>query len=97
MIEAGADIEITNNEGSTPLHIAAFFCRTEIVQALLDNGANKNVLNGSGATALDGVAGPFDEVKGIYDHLSKALKPLGLRLDYGRIKRTRPKIAEMLT
>jgi fucose 4-O-acetylase-like acetyltransferase len=97
LIEAGADIEITNNDGSTPLHIAAFLCRTEIVQSLLDNGANKNALNGSGATALDGVSGPFDEVKVIYDHLSKALKPLGLRLDYERIKRTRPKIAEMLT
>ena len=97
LIEAGADIEITNNDGSTPLHIAAFFCRTEIVQTLLDNGANKNALNESGATALDGVAGPFDEFKGIYDHISKALKPLGLRLDYERIKRTRPEIAEMLT
>jgi len=96
LIEAGADMKITNNEGATPLHIAAFFCRTEIVQALLDNGADKNALNKARRTALETVAGPFDNVKVIYDHLGKGLKPLGLRLDYDRIKRTRPRIAEML-
>ena len=96
VIEAGADVEITNNEGSTPLHIAAFFCHTEIVEALLDNGADKNALNNAGRTALEIVAGPFDDVKVIYDHIGKDLKTLGLRLDYERIKRTRPRIAEML-
>lgn len=35
-------------------------------------------------------------VKGIYDGLAAALKPLGLKLDYERIKTTRPQIAEML-
>ena len=96
LIDAGADMEITNNDGATPLHIAAFLCRTEVVQTLLDNGADKNTRNQSGRTALDTVAGPFDNVKGIYDHLGKGLKPLGFRLDYDRIKRTRPGIAEML-
>lgn len=96
MIEAGADIEMTNNDGSTPLHIAAFFCRTEIVRTLLDHGADKNVLNNSETTALESVEGSFDDVKAIYDHIGKALKPLGLRLDYEQIKITRPIIAEML-
>ena len=96
LIEGGADLEITNNEGASPLHIAAFFCRTEIVQALLDHGSNKNALNKSGSTALETVSRPFDEVKVVYDHLGKAFKPLGLRLDYERIKKTRPMIVEML-
>jgi fucose 4-O-acetylase-like acetyltransferase len=96
LIEAGADMQITNNEGATPLHIAAFLCRTEIVKALLDKGADKSALNKAGRTALETVSGPFDDVKGIYDGIGKALKPLGLKLDYERIKRTRPKIAEML-
>jgi hypothetical protein len=96
LIEAGADMTITNNEGATPLHIAAFFCRTEIVKALLEKGADKNAKNSTGKTALETVAGPFSEVKGIYDSIGKALKPLGLELDYDRIKITRPKIAEML-
>lgn len=96
LIEAGADLTITNNEGATPLHIAAFFCRTEIVKALLEKGADKKTKNSAGKTAWETVAGPFDDVKGIYDRIGKALSPLGLELDYEWIKKTRPKIAEML-
>ena len=96
LIDAGADMTIPNNEGSTPLHIAAFLCRTEIVKALLDKGADKNALNKAGRTALESVSSPFDDVKGIYDGLAATLEPLGLKLDYERIKMTRPMIAEML-
>ncbi len=97
LIDAGADTTITNNEGATPLHIAAFLCRTEIVKALLDKGADRHALNNAGSTALKSVAGPFDDVTAIYDSIGKSLKPLGLRLDYERIRRTRPRIAEMLS
>ena len=96
LIEAGADMGIPNNEGSTPLHIAAFFCRTEMVKALLDKGADKNLKNSFGRTALETVEGPFDDAEDIYDSIRKSLGPLGLELDYERIQKTRPKIAEML-
>ncbi|UCH63141.1 MAG: ankyrin repeat domain-containing protein [Fidelibacterota bacterium] len=97
LIEAGADMEITNNEGSTPLHVAAFFCRTEIVKALLDKGADKNAKNNFGRTALEIVASPFDDdVRNTYDSVGEFLEQLGLKLDYERIKETRPRIAEML-
>jgi hypothetical protein len=96
LIEAGADVNTRNNEGSTPLHTAAFLCHPEIVEALLANRAEKSIRNNAGATALESVAGPFEEVKGVYDLLSGALGPLGLQLDYDRIKATRPEIAAML-
>ncbi len=96
LIEAGADIQIKDRNGSTPLHVAAFFCRPEIVKALLDKGADRRSRNNYGNTALESVAGPFEDVKGIYDQLGAGLAPLGLRLDYERIRATRPKIVEML-
>ena len=96
LIEAGADVNQTNNDGSTALHTAAFFCRTEIIEALLANGIDKTIKNNSGATAAESVAAPFEAVKPIYDYFSKVYEPLGLTLDYERLEKTRPMIAEML-
>lgn len=96
LIDGGADLTIPNNEESTPLHIAAFLCRTGIVEALLEAGADKSIRNASGRTPLETVSGPFEDVKAIYDAIGKGLAPLGLELDYERIRTTRPAIAEML-
>jgi len=96
LIAAGADLDQQNNDGSTALITAAFFCRTEIVEMLLAAGADESIRGNDGSTALDVVSAPFDVVKGAYDFLSEALGPLGLSLDYERVRATRPKIAEML-
>lgn len=96
LIEAGADLNLTNNEGSTALHSAAFFCRNEIVEALINKGADKTIKNKAGSTALESVQAPFEAVKGIYDYMSKQLGPLGFKLDYKKIETDRPKIATML-
>lgn len=96
LIKAGADVNMTNAEGSTALHTAAFFCRTKIVKALLENGADKNIRNIYGSTPMESVAGPFEDVRAIYDQIGKDLGPLGMKLDYERLEKTRPVIAEML-
>lgn len=96
LIEAGADVNCQNDEGSTALHSAAFFCHPEIVYILLENGADKNIKNLAGSTALDAVEAPFDQVTGIYEYFRKTLGPLGLKMDYEQIKKTRPAIAELL-
>ncbi len=88
--------EVKNNGGSTALHTAAFLCHAEIVNALLEKGADQNARNNAGATAFDSVSGPFDDVKPIYDRLLTVLGPYGLELNYDFIKETRPKIAEIL-
>ncbi len=95
-LNAGASLNLQNYDGSTALHTAAFFCRVDIVKALLQSHAELELENKSGATALESVAGPFESVEGIYDYFSKALAPIGLVLDKDQIKKSRPLIAEML-
>jgi NAD(P)-dependent dehydrogenase (short-subunit alcohol dehydrogenase family) len=96
LIGAGADLDQKNNDGSTALLTAAFFCRTEIVEALLAAGADRSIPNNAGSTALDVVTVPFEALEPTYDFLGTVLAPYGLKLDYDRIKQTRPVIADML-
>jgi ankyrin repeat protein len=96
LIDRGAQLNIQNNEGSTALHTAVFFGRIELVEALLDKGADKTLKNKMGSTALEVAEVPFENIKGLYDAVGTAFKPLGLRLDYDHIKSVRPKIAQML-
>jgi CubicO group peptidase (beta-lactamase class C family) len=96
LIEGGADITMGNNEGSTPLHIAAFFGRTEIVRTLLDNDADRYLRNSDGATAYDMAAAPFEDDRWLFDRLLTGLAPLGLKLDYTEIGKSRSEIAGML-
>lgn len=97
LINANADLSIKNNDGSTALHVAAFFCRTEIVKALIEKGADQSIKNNAGATALESVSAPFAQVKGVYEFFNKELGPLGLRLDFERIEKARPEVAELLS
>jgi ankyrin repeat protein len=96
LIDAGADVNFQNNDGSTALHTAAFFCRPEIVKMLLAKNADKAIKNKYGATPYESVLGNFEDVKGAYDMMGKMLEPMGLKLDYDYIQKTRPQIAEML-
>ena len=96
LIEAGADIGYRNKNGSTPLHIAAFFCYPEITKTLIDKGADKNAVDNEGGTALDGVLLPWNQAKGIYDVMNSIFAPLGVPLDYDRIRSTRPEIVDIL-
>jgi len=96
LIDANADINFQNNDGSTALHTAAFFCRPEIVKMLLEKKASKTIKNTYGATAYENVAGPYADLKPTYEMLEKMLAPMGLKLDYAYIEKTRPEIAKML-
>jgi len=70
--------------------------RPEIVKLLLEKKADKSIKNKYGATAYDNVAGPFSELKDVYDIMQNTLGPMGLKLDYAYIEKTRPEIAGML-
>ncbi|HNP19861.1 MAG TPA: ankyrin repeat domain-containing protein [Fulvivirga sp.] len=96
LIEGGANLNEKSADGSTPLHTAAFFGRTEIVKALLKHKVDVTIRNAYNSTALESVSAPFDDVKPIYDQMSKTLGPFGLKLDYDQLKTNRPIIAEMI-
>jgi len=94
LIEKGANVNGTSNDGATALHGAAFFCHTEIVKLLLGKGAVVSAKNIRGETPLDAVAGDWSqELEGIYKWLAELWK---LQLDLERIKATRPKVAALL-
>ncbi len=51
LIESGADVNLKDESGDTPLHMAAFG-EAEIVKRLLEQGADVNAVNDAGETPL---------------------------------------------
>ncbi len=63
---------------------------------LLKKNADKTIKNKYGQTAYDSVAGPFSSAKSAYEALGKMLEPMGLKLDFAYLEKTRPQIAKIL-
>ena len=42
MIANGANIDMTNNDGDTPLYIASHYCHLEVVELLIASGGSVN-------------------------------------------------------
>jgi ankyrin repeat protein len=53
LLEAGANLNVRDKEGQTPLYKAAKFGYSKTVEKLLDSGANPNLEDKDGKTALD--------------------------------------------
>ena len=50
LLDKGADVNVKDNSGSTPLIYAARNGRTEVLKALIDKGADVNLKNNYGNT-----------------------------------------------
>ena len=53
LLEQGADVNITDNSGGTPLHFAASSGARKVVRLLLVHGAKVNAKDVGGKTPLD--------------------------------------------
>ena len=51
-MEQGADVNIPNENGDTPLIDAAYLGTNDIFEYLLNNGADADIANNSGDTAM---------------------------------------------
>lgn len=96
LIDAGADLSITNNDGATALHAAAFFGRVEVSKLLIAAKSDQSIRNNFGATPKESIMGPFAEVKPIYEMMKQQLGPLGLQLDMAELEKNRPVIVGLL-
>lgn len=52
LIDAGADLEAADCQGSTPLHKASFGKHAKVVRALIEAGANVDSRDWDGGTPL---------------------------------------------
>ena len=52
-LNAGANINIKDEQGDTALHLAAYWGREAIVRVLLEAGADIDIQDNTGSTALD--------------------------------------------
>src|SRR2546427_2615494 len=57
LLKRGGEINATDNRGQTPLHGAAFWGWTEVVQFLADHGAKLDAKDAQGKTPLDSAMG----------------------------------------
>ena len=53
LLKAGANPNIKDNDGNTPLHVAAVSGQTEAITALLKAGANPHIKNNAGHRPID--------------------------------------------
>jgi YVTN family beta-propeller protein len=89
-----AEVSYRNRDGNTPLHLAAFLCRREMIDYLLQKGASLSQKSDRGETPIDVVSSSWNE--GLADFYQAVSEGADLKLDLKVIEKLRPKIATQL-
>ena len=94
ILDRKAHVSYHNRDGNTPLHLATFLCRTEIVQFLLKHGAAINKRSDRGERAVDTVSSDWnDGLARFYISISEGA---GFQLDLDEMKQGRPQMMKLL-
>lgn len=89
LIEQGADLNVRQEDGGTPLHIAVALGRSEIAELLINEGADVNAKNRRGDVPASALRVPWGMLKfmiGMFD----------IKLEQKEVQAGRAKIAKML-
>ena len=78
-LDAGADVNVKDVVGETPLHVAALMNNAEVAELLIDEGADVNMKNEGGDTPLDFIDGHSKEPPTSSANMA-ASQVIGLRL-----------------
>ncbi|MFP6751965.1 MAG: ankyrin repeat domain-containing protein, partial [Pirellulaceae bacterium] len=91
LLDAGANVDVRNTDGTTPLATAVFFGHPEVVKLLLEEGADPAAQNLKGEKASDYVTQPMPD--GILQLIGGLIR---VRVDPVAAKQSIPAIAALL-
>lgn len=77
LIKAGADINLVDEDGTSPLLIAIMSCNEEIAKILVDNGAYINLDN-----YIEGITEAIESMNGTYEQTIQLFVDVGGDLDF---------------
>ena len=92
--EHKVSVSYHNRDGNTPLHLAAFLCRQDMIAFLLANGASLTKKNQRGEAAVDTVSGQWSG--GLRQFYEGVIGGSNLDLNVDLIQQQRPKVAGLL-
>jgi ankyrin repeat protein len=93
LLTAGADVNLQNPDGETPLHVAVLVAYPEVVKVLLEHKADISQKNNKGQLPTATVETPWQEIKPLYGFIGSILQ---MQFDTNRIEKERVIVAELL-